>query len=77
MSCDKGFRRPYNMEDIFKRLKPLKVRDAAIEHALQEFNKTIKKAYNKTKRTGYLDNPFNIAETVIKRFWQQDEFIIK
>lgn len=65
------------MEDIFKRLKPLEIRDAAIEHALQKFNKAIKKAYNKIERTGYPENPFNIAETVIKRFWQQDEFIIK
>ena len=65
------------MEDIFKRLEPLEIRDAAIGHALQEFNKAIKKAYNKIERTGYPENLFSIAETVIKRFWQQDEFIIK
>lgn len=59
------------MKDILKRLEPLKVRDAAIEHAVHELNKAIKKAYRKTERTGYPENPFSIAETVIKIFWQQ------
>ena len=61
------------MEDVFKRLEPLEVRDAAIEQAVHKLNKAIKKAYNKIERTGYPENPFSIAETVIKRFWSQTE----
>ena len=71
MSCDKGFRRPGNMDDILKRLKPLKVKDATIEHAVHEFNKAIKKAYRKIERTGYPENLDSIAKTVIEKFWKQ------
>lgn len=59
------------------KLKYLKTRDAAIEHAVHGFNKAIKKAYIKIERTGYPENPFSIAESVIKKFWKQDGFIIK
>ena len=61
------------MEDVFKRLEPLEARDAAIEQAVKEFNKAINKAYRKIERTGYPENPFSIAETVIKKFWSQTE----
>lgn len=59
------------------KLKYLKTRDAAIEHAVHEFNKAIIKAYRMIERTGYKESPFSIAESVIKKFWQQDAFIIK
>ena len=65
------------MKDVLKRLEPLEVKNAAIEKAVHEFNKAINKAYRKIERTGYPENPFSIAEVVVKRFWQQDEFIIK
>lgn len=65
------------MKEVLKRLEPLEIRDAVIEHAVHEFNKAIKKAYRKIERTGYPENPFSIAETVIKIFLQQNEFIIK
>lgn len=65
------------MKEVLKRLEPLEIRDAAIEHAVHEFNKTIKKAYRKIERTGYPENPFSVIETVIKMFLQQNEFIIK
>jgi hypothetical protein len=57
--------------------KVVEVRDAAIEQAVQEFNKAINKAYRKIERTGYPENPFSIAEIVIKRFWSQDKIIFK
>ena len=57
--------------------KIVEIRDAAIEQAVQEFNKTINKAYRKIERTGYPENPFSIAEIVIKRFWSQDKIIFK
>lgn len=57
--------------------KVVEIRDAAIEQAVQEFNKAINKAYRKIERTGYPENPFSIAETVIRRFWSQDKIIFK
>lgn len=57
--------------------KVVEIRDAAIEQAVQEFNKVINKAYRKIERTGYPENPFSIAETVINRFWAQDRIDLK
>ena len=57
-----------------EKLKFLKTHDAAIEKAVQEFNKAIHKAYRKIERTGYPENPGSIAKTVIKKFWEQDSW---
>lgn len=57
--------------------KVVEIRDAAIEQAVQELNKVINKAYRKIEKTGYPENPFSIAETVIKRFRSQDKIILK
>lgn len=65
------------MEEILKRLKPLEANDTAIEKAVKDFNKVINKAYRKIEKTGYPLNPFVIAETVIKKFWEQDKIIFK
>ena len=55
----------------------VEIRDAAIEQAVQEFNKAINKAYKKIEKTGYPENPFSIADTVFRRFWSQDKIILK
>lgn len=57
--------------------KVVETRYAAIEQAVQEFNKIVNKAYKKIEKTGYPENPFSIAETVIKRFWSQDKINLK
>ena len=57
-----------------EKLKFLKTHDAAIEKAVQEFNKAINKAYRKIERTGYPENPGLIAKIVIKKFWEQDSW---
>ena len=48
-------------------LKFLKTKDVAIEKAVQEFNKAIKKAYRNIEKTGYPENPGSIAKTVSER----------
>lgn len=57
--------------------KVIEIEDAAIEQAVQELNKAINKAYRKIERTGFPENPFSIAEIVIRRFWSQDKINLK
>lgn len=54
--------------------KVVEIRDAALEEAVESFNKLIKKAYRKIEKTGYPENPFHIAEIVIDRYWSQKEY---
>lgn len=65
------------MNDVLERLELFEVKNTAIEQAVKELNKVINKAYRKIERTGYPENPFSIAEIIIKRFWAQDKIIFK